>query len=163
MTRAVENAIRGCGPCSPEPEAAAGGMQDVVLIFSPFICCINLLHLYLLHLYLLPLYLLHLYLLYLYLPHIFATYICYTYLLHIFATFISYIVFATFICYIYLLHTGVEDVLMEVKDLSTGVFGEPYKVGYCKIQMLMTLVGYCKIQILITLVGYYKISNADII
>ena len=25
MPRAVENAIRGCGPCSPEPEPAAGG------------------------------------------------------------------------------------------------------------------------------------------
>ena len=47
MFRAVENAIRGCGPCRPEPEPAGG---------------------------------------------------------------------------------GVEDVLMEVKDLSTGVYGEPYKV-----------------------------------
>ena len=25
MTRAVENAIRGCGPCSPEPEPRTGG------------------------------------------------------------------------------------------------------------------------------------------
>ena len=47
MCRAVENAIRGCGPCQPELEPAGG---------------------------------------------------------------------------------GVEDVLMEVKDLSTGVYGEPYKV-----------------------------------
>ena len=47
MCRAVENAIRGCGPCRPEPEPAGA---------------------------------------------------------------------------------GVEDVLMEVKDLSTGVYGEPYKV-----------------------------------
>ena len=27
MPRAVENAIRGCGPCSPEPAAAGGGVQ----------------------------------------------------------------------------------------------------------------------------------------
>ena len=31
-----------------------------------------------------------------------------------------------YICYVNF--TGVEDVLMEVKDLSTGVYGEPYKV-----------------------------------
>ena len=53
-SRAVENAIRGCGPCSPEPEPAGGGVQDVLLIstplidlldifatsFSTYICCI---------------------------------------------------------------------------------------------------------------------------
>ena len=74
MPRAVENAIRGCGPCSPEPEPGTGGGMQ--WIFSPFICCL-------------------------------------------------------YICYIYF--TGVEDVLMEVKDLSTGVYGEPYKVRYCNV------------------------------
>ena len=66
------------------------------------------------------------------LQYIFATLYFLHYLLHIFAT-----LFATYICYIYsniyLLQIGVEDVLMEVKDLSTGVYGEPYKVGCWKM------------------------------
>ena len=37
VSRAVENAIRGCGPCSPEPEPAGGGGQYVVFISAPLI------------------------------------------------------------------------------------------------------------------------------
>ena len=45
-SRAVENAIRGCGPCSPDPEPAGGGghLQYVVFFSKESICSIYLLH-----------------------------------------------------------------------------------------------------------------------
>ena len=45
------------------------------------------------------------------------------YLLHLYS-----FIFASCLYICYVNFTGVEDVLMEVKDLSTGVYGEPYKV-----------------------------------
>ena len=65
-SRAVENAIRGCGPCSPDPEPAGGGAQDCFSFphhqFTVYIC-------------------------YIIFSTLFATYICYIicyiYLLHL--------------------------------------------------------------------------------
>ena len=52
---------------------------------------------------------------------------------YIFATSFPRYICTFYLLHLYLLQVGVEDVLMEVKDLSTGVYGEPYKVGCCKM------------------------------